>query len=281
MGTPAGLFLANVAFLVTIFQVGVPGFVDWAWRIPFLLSALLVAVGLFIRVSVGESPSFAAVKRSNELEKLPVVAALKGYWRPILLAVFTIVANAVAAYVFLVFSISYGTGTLHLSRELLLLTVSGASLIWLVSIPFWTRRADSNGRRRIFIAGSLALLVASAVFFPLLDTASTGMAILAYGILGLIVPVTHSLQGIIIADIFPPEMRYSGFGLTLGGSTILAGLAPLVASSLLTATGATLSITVFMVIVCAISTVSALALFRSVPDMDRGHQDTLTPHGLT
>lgn len=280
MGTPAGLFLANAAFLITTAFVSLEGFQEWAWRIPFLFSAVLVAVGLYVRVSISESPSFTAAKESNGLAKLPFVDAVKGFWKPMLLVIFLAAANAIVAYIYLVFSLSYADTTLGISRGFLLALVTTGSLIWLVTIPFWTKYADRNGRRGVFIVGSLALLVAAGVFFPLLNFDTMITTILAYTILAFIVPITHSLQGVIIADVFPVEIRYSGFGLVLGGATVLAGISPLIASALWTGTGTTLSITIYLVVICAISTLCALALFRTVPDMDGGHEDQLTAEPL-
>ncbi|MEV4316803.1 MFS transporter [Actinocrispum sp. NPDC049592] len=255
MGTPAGLVLANAVFLSTSTIMPAAAFTVWGWRIPFLLSAALVVVGLVIRMRVTETPSFAHATKV----RFPLKDALKVGPSRLLLTLLAVIANSAVAYLFMVFSLSYGTTKLGLDRQFLVLTVTGSAVLWFFGIPLWTRLADRSGRRTMFLVGSVALLVWAAVFFPLLDTKNTAVVVLAMVGMGLIVPVTHSVQGAIVADTFPANVRYSGSSLLLQlGSLLGGGLAPLISTAIGTSSG----ITTYIALVCAVSLVSAVGLFR-------------------
>ncbi|MGQ4515430.1 MFS transporter [Streptomyces sp. DW26H14] len=266
MGTPAGLVLANMVFLATQSLAGDGTFTDWAWRVPFLLSSVLVGVGLVVRLRVTESPSFEQAKEQHEVVRFPLAAALRTGRVRLLITLLAVLANSAVAYVFMVFTLSYGTDHLGYDQRFLILGVSGAAVLWGVSIPVWTRVADRSGRRTLFIGGSVAVLVWCAVFFPLLDTGDTAMALLALGGMGLIIAPTHCVQGAIIADTFPVRVRYSGTSLILQAGAVLGGgLAPVISSALLDSVGSSTGVTWYLVGVCALSLAGAVALFRVAP----------------
>ncbi|GAA2066035.1 MFS transporter [Streptomyces albiaxialis] len=267
MGTPAGLVLANLVFLGTNKLVGDSAFTAWGWRIPFVLSFVLVAVGLVIRLRVTESPSFHKVLEKDEVVRFPLAESLKVGFPRLSLTLLAVVANSAVAYVFMVFTLSYGSKDLDYDKQFLILSVTGAAVLWFATIPVWTRVADRHGRRTMFIGGSLAILAWCAAFFPLLDTGSTGLAVLALAGMGLIIPVTHCVQGSIIADTFPAHVRYSGSSLILQAGAILGGgLAPMISTALLNSGGSSAGVTWYLVAICAVSLVGAVALFRLVPD---------------
>jgi len=176
------------------------------------------------------------------------------------------IANSAVAYLFLVFSLSYGTAQLGLNRQFLLITVTVSAVLWLCTIPLWTSIADRRGRRGMFLWGSVALLVWAAAFFPLLNTKSTAVIVLALLGMGLIIPITHCVQGAIVADTFPANVRYSGSSLLLQLAALLGGgLAPLVSTAILNDTGTTTGVTAYITAVCAVSLLAALLAFRTVP----------------
>lgn len=185
-------------------------------------------------------------------------------------------ANSAVAYVFMVFTLSYGTQHLGYDQQFLILGISGAAVLWFLSIPVWTRIADRRGRRALFIWGSVAILAWCAVYFPLLDVGDGAVALLALAGMGLIIPVTHSVQGAIIADTFPVKVRYSGTSLILQAGAVLGGgLAPMISSALLGSGGSSSGVTWYLVGICTLSLVGAMALFRSVPET------TVEPAALT
>lgn len=151
-----------------------------------------------------------------------------------MLTLLAVVANSAVAYVFMVFTLSYGSEHLHYDKQFLILSVTAAAVLWFAAIPVWSAYADRHSRRTMFIAGSAAVLVWCVVFFPLLNTGSSVLAVVALAGMGLIIPVTHCVQGSIIADTFPARVRYSGSSLILQSGAILGGgLAPVIATALL------------------------------------------------
>ncbi|WFR72511.1 MFS transporter [Prescottella defluvii] len=278
MGTPAGLVLANGIFLTTSSVMSDSAFTSWGWRIPFLLSIVLVAIGLVIRLRVTESPSFTGIVENNEVSRFPLREALDVGFTRLILTLLAVLANSAVAYAFMVFSLSYGTRHLGYDKQFLILCVTAAAVLWFASIPVWTKFADKHGRRTMFIVGSAAILVWCVVFFPLLNTENTVVAVIAFLGMGFIVPVTHCVQGSIIADTFPAKVRYSGSSLILQSGAILGGgLAPMIATALLDATGSSTGVTWYLAVVCTISLLGAIALFRVVPDSSRGLQHDEEP----
>ncbi|NEC65646.1 MFS transporter [Streptomyces sp. SID9727] len=267
MGTPAGLVLANLIFLATNSLAGHATFTAWAWRVPFLLSFVLVGVGLVVRLRVTESPSFDRARQEDEVVRFPLAEAMKAGLPRLAVTLLAVVANSAVAYVFMVFTLSYGTKHLGFDQQFLVLGVSGAAVLWFVSIPVWTKIADRKGRRTLFIGGSVAILLWCAVFFPLLDTGNGASALLALAGMGVIIPVTHCVQGAIIADTFPVRVRYSGTSLVLQiGAVLGGGLAPMISSALLGSGDSSTGVTWYLVGMCALSLVGAVALFRMVPE---------------
>ncbi|WP_335941179.1 MFS transporter [Streptomyces sp. PTD5-9] len=267
MGTPGGLVLANVVFLTTNAVLGDHAFTSWGWRIPFLLSFVLVAVGLLIRLRVTESPSFDRARARDEVVRFPLAEALKVGFPRLALTLLAVVANSAVAYVFMVFTLSYGSQHLGYDKQFLIVSVTVAAVLWFATIPVWTKIADRHGRRTMFIAGSAAILVWCVAFFPLLDTGKSGLAVLALLGMGLIIPVTHCVQGSIIVDTFPVNVRYSGTSLILQAGAILGGgLAPMISTALLNSGGSSTGVTWYLAAICAVSLVGAVALFRLVPE---------------
>ncbi|MDX8033429.1 MFS transporter [Lentzea sp. BCCO 10_0856] len=266
MGTPAGLVLANTVFLLTSTAMSPAAFSAWGWRIPFLLSAALVVVGLVIRLRVTETPTFATAVDRHDIVRFPLRRALSVGAGRLVITLLAIVANSAVAYLFMVFTLSYGTSQLGLGRQFLVLAVTGASVLWLATIPLWTAVADRRGRRTMFVVGSLALMTWGAAFFPLLNTGDPAVVLLALAGMGLIIPITHSVQGAIVADTFPANVRYSGSSLLLQlGALLGGGLAPLISTALLNETGSSSGVTAYIVAVCGISLIASLALFRLRP----------------
>ncbi|MDH7797795.1 MULTISPECIES: MFS transporter [unclassified Beijerinckia] len=270
MGVPAGTVLANLAFFTTTAVTSPETFTSWAWRIPFLLSFILVAFGLVIRLRIAETPHFLRAKKKREIVSAPGIEALRNNWFRIILTALAICSASTVSYVWSVFSLSYGTAALNLDRSMLLLGVTCGSILWFICIPIWGRWADRNGRRSIFIIGTLILIVAAAAYFPLLNTKNPTVVFLTLMGMGAVFPITHALQGSILADLFPAAVRYSGMGWTLGVASILGGMSPLLATSLFAIDPSSFLVSLYMVGVCAVSCVSALMLFASTPRLDGG-----------
>lgn len=254
MGVPGGLILANLVFLVVSATISDDAFATWGWRVPFLASALLVVIGLVIRVSIAESPEFEKVKQSGSEARMPIVTVLKEHPRQVLLAAGAFMGNNTVGYVFMAYLLGYGTTVLGLERSLMLtLTLFGATA-WLVVIPWASILSDRHGRHRVLLLGSVGLAAWMAVLFPLVDTASP--ALILVGILGtaFFLGVTYGPLAALFSDLFKARVRYSGASLGYQiGSIIGGGLAPTLATALYAAGGSSAPVTAYLVVVSLVS----------------------------
>ena len=260
LGLPAGIILSNAVFLAATLFVDPAAFASWGWRVPFLASAVLIAVGLFIRAGLPESPVFADMRRAG-VRRLPVVDVLTGNARTVLLAAGSYVGISTSGYIVLVYYISYATGVLRISLPTVLGLLLMAAVLFAVSVIVSARWADRLGRRRVMMWGNAGLVLVSAVFFPLLDTGSVPIIALALGSTLLVQGVYIGTQPSVFAELFPPDIRYSGTSLSNTLGTILGGaIAPSIAASLYAATGSSTAIGVYVTAIALVSWVSAVAL---------------------
>ncbi|QIS13219.1 MFS transporter [Nocardia arthritidis] len=264
LGTPAGLIIANAVFLGTSALLPDAAFLDWGWRIPFLLSAILVGLGLVVRLGIDESPVFATAAERGELVAFPLRDSLRlGVVRLVLISLATIATGAVV-YLFMAFTLTYGTKAIGYSRNFLLLAVIIASIVWCATMPLWGALGDKFGTRRVFAFGMAALLVWCAVYFPLLNTGNAVAAYIALLGMGAVLPIGHSVGGIIVAELFPAAVRYSGASLVIQVSVALGGgFAPLIAAALWDATGGSGGVTCYAMGLSALSLISTVLLAQT------------------
>ncbi|GAA1750225.1 MULTISPECIES: MFS transporter [Streptomonospora] len=263
MGVPGGLILANLVFLSTSAVVSDDAFLAWGWRVPFLLSAVLVAVGLFIRFRITESPDFVEVSRSGERERMPVASVLRHNPKEVLLAAGAFIGNNTVGYIFMAYALSYTTTVLGLDRSLMLgLTLAGA-LVWLAAIPWASAMSDRYGRRRVLLAGSVGLAAWVLVFFALIDTASTGLILVAMVGTAFFLGATYGPLAALFSELFSARVRYSGASLGYQiGSILGGGLAPTAATALYAAWHSSWPVTGYLFAVCLLSLACLAALTR-------------------
>jgi MFS family permease len=231
MGLPIGLVLSNFVFLVASVAADPAAFAAWGWRIPFLASAILVIIGLFIRVRLDESPEFTALQRSGRAARMPVLELLRTDAATVLLAAGTYTGESTSGYIVLVYYVSYATGVLKMPLPTVLGLVLVTASVFAVSVPMWARWSDRIGRPRVMMWGTGALIVWSAVFFPLLDTKSVPLMGLALGVMLVVQGIYIGTQPAFFAELFPTSIRYSGASLSNTLGTILGGApAPFVAA---------------------------------------------------
>src|SRR3989440_2609643 len=168
-GVPCGLFLANLAVLV-FSQMSGEQFLTWGWRVPFLLSIVLVGVGLWIRLGIMETPVFAKLSAENKLEKTPMLEVIKRHPKEILLSALARMAEQAPFYIFTAFIFSYGIGTLHVTRDFLLTAVLAASVLSFFSIPFFGHLSDRIGRKNMYMLRAIVTRVFGLVYFRMVDT---------------------------------------------------------------------------------------------------------------
>jgi metabolite-proton symporter len=229
-GVPCGLFLANLAVLSFSAMSG-DQFLNWGWRVPFLLSIVLVGVGLWIRLGILETPVFAKLVATRRIEKTPMLEVIKRHPGEILLSAFARMGEQAPFYIFTAFVFSYGTGTLKVSRDFLLTAVLAASVLSFVSIPFFGHLSDRIGRRTMYMIGAAVTGVFGFIYFGMLDTGSA--PIILFAIVLSLIPhdMMYGPQAALIAETFPSHLRYSGASLGYQLASIIAGgPAPLIAA---------------------------------------------------
>jgi MFS family permease len=229
-GVPAGLFLANLAVLGFSYYSG-DQFLVWGWRIPFFLSAILVAIGLWIRLGVMETPVFSKILSQKKMATAPTLEVIKQQPKAIALSAFARMAENGPFYIFTAFVFAYGIGTLKMSRDFLLTAVLAAAVLEFFTIPFFGYLSDRIGRKRMYTLGVIAVGIYGFIYFGLLNTGSAALIFLAI-VLSL---VPHAMmygpQAAMIAESFPSRLRYSGASLGYQLTAVIAGgPAPLVAT---------------------------------------------------
>ena len=261
LGLPAGIILSNLVFLIASSVVTPEQFAAWAWRIPFLASGVLVAVGLFVRLGLAESPVFAEVLRARTARRLPVLDVLRSDARTVLLAAGSYLAISALGYIVIVYFVSYATRELHFPLTTTLALLLTAAVVFAGSIPIFAIWSDRFGRRRIMQWGSGVLVLWSLIFFPLIDTRSVPLAALSLCGMLLVQGAYIGPQAAVFAELFPANLRYSGASLSLTLGTIFGGaIAPFIATALFGATGNSWPVTVYLATLSVISWLCVLGL---------------------
>jgi MHS family shikimate/dehydroshikimate transporter-like MFS transporter len=259
-GVPAGMLLANLSLLIMSAAVSDAAFLSWGWRVPFLASIVLVAVGIVIRLRVAESPVFEQARSAGKIERQPVVAVLRRQPLNVLRAAGLRFAENSTFYIHTTFVLTYGTVVLGMARGDLLFAVIVSSALGLLSIPFYGWACDRWGRRPVVLWGSLVLLAMSWPYFWALDTRSVPLIVLATVIaVNIGNSAVYAPQPAYFSELFEPEVRYSGASIGAQGASVFAGgLAPVIATALLDATGGYDWIAIYMSAMVLITIVAAL-----------------------
>jgi len=232
-GVPAGLFLANGALLIMSNIAGPKGFANWGWRVPFYASIVLVAVGLYVRLRVLETPLFQKLLTERRIEPAPVKEVIVRNWKEILQSAFLRLSEQAPFYIFTAYVFTYGTTVLKQPRNFILYAVLAASVVSFFSIPFFGYLSDRIGRKRMYMSGVVLMGIWGFVYFGLLDTKVGGLIFLA--ILVSLIPhdMQYGPQAALIAESFTGRLRYSGASLGYQLASVIAGgPAPLIAVAL-------------------------------------------------
>lgn len=261
-GATAGLILANVVFLA-VFQLPEDHLMSWGWRVPFLLSGILVVIGLVARVTLEETPpDFEKAKQHSAIQQRPLVDVLTNHTSTVLLLALGIVAAGTAFTMTTVYSLSYGTTVLGLSSGTMLAVLLPATVTILIGLPLFGALADRIGVRKVFLGGAASLVVLPFCWFALMETRQYGMMLLGFALLFVGYSANYAVVPAYFSQVFPPaSVRFTGMsiGLTIG---LIGGnaIAPSVSSLLWDATGGWLGIALYMAITAAVSLVAGLFL---------------------
>ena len=272
-GGPAGLFFANVMVLV-FSAISGDQFLEWGWRVPFWLSIIMVAVGLYIRLGLLETPVFQRILDRQQVASAPVIEVIRQQPREIILTALARMAEQGPFYVFAAFIFTYGTTVLHSSRDLLLTALLVGTGLSAVTIPLAGHISDRIGRKRMYLIGAVTMGVFGFVYFAMLNTLVPGWIFLAIVLSFIPHDMMYGPQAALIAECFSPRLRYSGASLGFHLSSVIAGgPAPLIATALFAATGSGYSIAIY-ILFCAIVSVSATAFLPDYTNRDISQEET-------
>ena len=272
IGVPLGLISANLAFAAVSIATG-DAFLVWGWRIPFLFSAVLVGVGLYIRRTVDETPVFRALEAEHRIERRPVVQAIRKNYRQIFLVAFMRMSEMSVFQIMTVFVFTFGTMVLHLDRNFILAAVMAAAAVQCLCIPLFGGLSDRIGRKRLFSAGAIIAGLFTFGYFALIGT---GRPVVVFAAIALsLVPhaMMYGPEAALIAENFSGERRYSGssIGYQLA-SLIGGGPTPVITAMLFMHDHSGYGVAGY-VLLCSLVSVVAVSFLE-----ERGHPDV--PEGI-
>ncbi|HLZ01760.1 MAG TPA: MFS transporter [Bradyrhizobium sp.] len=266
-GVPCGLFLANLAVLA-FSQMSGDSFLAWGWRIPFALSLILVAVGLYIRLGILETPTFSKLLAEQKIDRTPMLSVFREHPKEILLSAFARMSEQAPFYIFTAFIFSYGIGSLHVSRDFLLTAVLAASVLSFVSIPVFGHLSDQIGRKNMYLIGAVVTGVFGFIYFAMVNTGSEPIIFLAIFLSLVPHDMQYGPQAALIAESFTGRLRYSGASVGYQLASVIAGgPAPLIATWLYSTYHSATAIAVY-ILFCAVITVIATALMTDYTGKD-------------
>jgi MFS family permease len=267
VGVPVGLLLSTGAVKLTASLTG-QSFNSWGWRVPFLVSIVLVGIGLYVRLRVLESPVFDSVKVERKIVRMPVLEVIRRQPRAILCSAFVRTAEQAPFYLFVTFVLTYGTAHLKLVQNDLLGDTMIAAAVGLFAVPFFGWLSDRIGRKLVFGIGIVVMAAFAFPYFGLLDTKAAGLVLIGI-VLSL---VAHSMlygpEAALIAETFGTNVRYSGASLGYQFASVIAGgPAPLIAAAILSATGSSTWISWYIVGCAVVSMIALLLMPKPAPDI--------------
>jgi metabolite-proton symporter len=265
IGVPAGTLIANLAFLLSSAVISPADLLSWGWRVPFLASALLVGVGLYIRLNTSETPSFKKIKDSSAQVKLPIADVLRRSWKEVLLGGIATMSTGTSFNLMVAFGLTYGTQTLHFPRTEMLTIALISCTLCIVLLPLFGRLSDKIGRKPVIVGGIVAEALFAFPMFWLLDTHTFVLALAGYLLMMIAFAANYGPIATFLAELFGTGVRYSGLSVSYMLSGLLGSAAtPIVTTALLSATGRGSSVAWYMIGSAVVSAIALLLLTETM-----------------
>jgi metabolite-proton symporter len=270
VGVPVGLVLGTGGMTLLSATMSDDAFNSWGWRVPFLASLVLVAVGLVIRLKILETPMFSKVLNEGRTASTPVAEVIRHHWREILLSAGLRFAEQMPFYLFTTFVLIYVVQRHHFSKTFVLMAVLVGAAVELATIPYFSHLSDSLGRKRVYLAGAVIAGLFAFPYFAVLTYGGPAPIFIAIVLSMIVHSMMYGPQAALIGESFPTHLRYGGAGLGYQLASVFAGgPAPLLATWLLHTTGTPYSISVYIVVAAVVTVVCCVLL----PDRSRADID--------
>jgi metabolite-proton symporter len=261
MGPAVGFLLANGLFLALTATLSSEQFASWGWRVPFLASLVLVLVGLYVRATIAETPVFSRVMETHARVRVPFWDILRAYPLVLLLSSGGMILAYVLFYTITTFALAYGTTTLRLPNTTLLYCTLIAVALMGVAVPIFAWLSDRVGRRRLCLAATALGALWAFPLFWLLNTERPILIALSFAVGMVVFAMLYGPMGAFLPELYGARLRYSGAAVSYNLGGVLGGaLAPIIASQLLAATSASWSISLYVMVMAALSFISVLLL---------------------
>ncbi|TMR96256.1 MFS transporter [Nonomuraea basaltis] len=259
-GVPMGVLTSNLAFLA-VSGLSDDAFLSYGWRIPFLLSLVLVILGLVVRGRLQDAPEFERVKQQNAISKVPFAELVRRQPRNLVLAGLAAIAPPAVGYTVIVYMLTYGTTVVGFQRSTLLTLILASTVLWIGTIFASAALSDRFGSKRLYILGALTAVLWPLPMFGLVNTGDAGMALLAFTVAAIVQGIMAGAQGGLFTEIFDVRFRYSGISIayTIGG-VIGGALTPIVATTLFAAYRSSTAIALYVAALSLVSLVSVLGV---------------------
>lgn len=272
-GVPAGLLVATLVLWVTQSLTG-DDFLRWGWRIPFLLSILLVILGLWMRLSLEDASSFKRVKAAGAQERVPILTAFREYPRQLILATMSMISTGAFFYVIVTYTLAYAQQTGTISGPHMFASIMAAAAVAVISILICGQLSEKHGRRRMVLWGIVGMGVWIFPCFWAIDSGNWILVMVCLMIGSFLFGISYGPQATFIAELFSAKVRYTASTVSFQMGVLLGGaLAPMIASSLVRATGGSLAVSIYVAVLSLISFVGVWLVTHA--DLEHGSRDLL------
>lgn len=283
MGPAAGFVVASGLFAVLTATLTEEQFATWGWRVPFLFSVVLVVIGLYVRATIAETPVFRHAMDNQARVRVPVWTLVRTYPLVLLLSSGGMMITYVLFYTITTFSLSYGGSELGLSNTTLILCTIVAVVLMGIAVPVFAMLSDQLGRRRVCMAGAILAALWAFPLFWLFDTGNVLLIALSFSVGMILFAVVYGPMGAFLPELYGTRLRYTGAGVSYNLGGILGGaLAPIIASALLASTGASWSISLYILAMAILSFVCVLLLSETyLSNLSEIHSEDRRTKGST